>query len=121
MSNPRRILVVEDDFSIRETIHMALESEGYEVVTAVNGRDGLDKIETEGGFSLVLLDLVMPIMGGLEFLSHLRENPKHAELPVLMVSATADEVSSQRADGFLRKPIDLETLLKIVPIYAREV
>ena len=118
MSGPpctrRTILVVEDDPDIAESLCDVLRSEGYEVVTASNGKEGLDRLGEMGRPCLILLDLMMPVMSGSEFLAALRRNDAHAATPVVIVSAWAKEGAQVRAlsQGFVDKPISIDALLE---------
>jgi CheY-like chemotaxis protein len=112
----RPILVVEDDPEIRESLCDVLDSEGYSVVAAANGREALDLLGEMGVPCLILLDLMMPVMGGGEFLGVLRSTDVIAKLPVVVVSAwhnQADQVR-QQAQGFVNKPVALDCLLDVV-------
>lgn len=110
------ILVVEDDPEIRETLKDVLEDRGYQVVTASNGRVGLDKLAEIGKPSLILLDLMMPVMNGEEFLTAVRNDERLASIPVVAVSAWPKEAMRLRggARAFVQKPISLKRLLTIV-------
>jgi CheY-like chemotaxis protein len=108
------ILVVEDDLDIRECYQSLLERAGYHVTTAQNGREALEQLSLERP-ALILLDLMMPVMSGPEFLEEMREDQDSQNIPVLIVSAygeMADE--SAGVAGFLRKPVELNTLLTAV-------
>ena len=91
--NGRRILVVEDDRDIRESLQDLLEVEGYAVTTAENGRDALEQLQRMDAPSVILLDLMMPVMSGDEFLRELRKDGALASIPVLVVSAWTDEAN----------------------------
>ena len=109
------LLVVEDDADIRETLAEALEGEGYLVFTARHGREALDRLEFGLRPALILLDLMMPVMNGLEFLSELRTRPGFSRTPVVVVSANQGyEAEDLGAREVLRKPITLDTLFKVV-------
>jgi signal transduction histidine kinase/CheY-like chemotaxis protein len=82
----RPLLVVDDDPAARELVQRALAQDGWEVVTAENGRDGLDRVAADRP-ALVLLDLMMPVMDGFEFLHLLRQRPEGRDLPVLVLTA----------------------------------
>lgn len=112
----RTILVVEDDADIRDSLADVLESEGYRVGTAANGREGLDRLQHMGRPCLILLDLMMPVMSGGEFLSVLRRSQLHASLPVVVVSAWPKDAHrlGDAAQAFVRKPVALDSLLAIV-------
>jgi two-component system, chemotaxis family, chemotaxis protein CheY len=110
------ILIVDDDPDIREALTQALEAEGYRVSTAVNGRDAWEKLHSAPLPSLILLDLMMPIMNGAEFLAALRADASLGGLPVILVSAF-DSVAAahvHQSQCYLAKPVDLDTLIDTV-------
>ena len=111
------IVVIEDDTDLRETLKDLLEMEGFRVVTASNGREGLRQIEQNGQPCLILLDLMMPVMNGWEFLEVLREGntAELAKTPVAVVSAAADIAHIERDYGcsVLKKPVSLERLFAL--------
>jgi CheY-like chemotaxis protein len=117
----KTILVVEDDFTIRETLKEALEFEGYHVLTAENGQEGLVKIREVPQPCLVLLDLIMPVMGGREFLDAVLADVMIAPIPVLVLAALADPATTLGARGFMKKPPDLDLLMKMVAQYTAQV
>ncbi len=107
-----RILVVDDDEGVRESIAMTLEYEGYECVFARSGQEGLDMIASESP-DLVLLDIKMPGMDGLEVLRRLRE--RGDEVPVIVISghgtiSTAVDATKRGAFTFLEKGFEADTL-----------
>lgn len=110
-----QILIIDDDPEIREALCDVLEAEGYEVATAANGSEGLDRLHGEPA-SLVLLDLMMPVMSGGEFLATLRASEALAGTPVVVLSAWPAEAEQVRAwaQGFLQKPARLGELLATV-------
>jgi CheY-like chemotaxis protein len=109
----KRVLVVEDDRDIRESLQDLLEVEGYAVVTAENGRDALQRLHRMEAPSVILLDLMMPVMSGDEFLQELRNDDSLREIPVLVVSAWTDEANKVLglAQGHITKPIAVPDLL----------
>jgi CheY-like chemotaxis protein len=109
------ILVVEDDPDISDTLRDVLENEGHRVVNAANGREGLASLEEIGRPSLILLDLMMPVMSGGEFLTALRSDAECATIPVVVVSAWPQEASnlSKEIQGFIKKPVSLQDLLAV--------
>lgn len=111
------ILVVEDDDDIRNAMIDVLESEGYHAEAATNGKEALDLLHKITKPCLVLLDMMMPIMNGREFLDEVMEDSYLAPIPVLIVSAVADKSDTKGAVGFLKKPVDLDVVLKIVDEY----
>lgn len=111
------ILVVEDDDDIRNAIVDLLETEGYSTESAVNGKDALDKLAVIPKPCLVLLDMMMPIMNGREFLDKVMKDSHLAPIPVLIVSAVADKANTKGSVGFLKKPIDIDVVLNVVSQY----
>lgn len=118
ISNPKKVLVCEDDPSIVEIISYVLEEKGYFIVKGVNcGK--LDQI-LESKPDLILLDLWMPIIDGPAVAKALKGNPQTAHIPIIIVSANneIEKISQQiRADGFLKKPFDLVQLEEIAAKY----
>jgi CheY-like chemotaxis protein len=115
------ILIVDDDFGIRDAITQVLEDEGYRVVGAANGLEAFDHLRVAAAFPcLILLDLAMPVMSGWEFRSKQREDPTLSPIPVVVLSADRglkDKAASIQADGYLQKPVDIDTLLDTVEQY----
>lgn len=112
----RSILVVDDDPDIREGLLALLESEGYAVGEARNGREGLEKVE-ELSPALILLDLMMPVMNGWEFGQRLRSRPEWADIPLIVLSAAGNaraKMSDLRALAYLPKPFEVEELLRLI-------
>jgi two-component system, chemotaxis family, chemotaxis protein CheY len=111
----RRILLVDDDESIREFISQALAEEGYEVMIAAQGAAALALVD-EGQPNLILLDLRMPVLDGWGFLEAYRGKPgPHA--PVVALTASHDKAASKLPPGvnaFIAKPFDLYELLDLV-------
>lgn len=104
------VLLIEDDEEIRAALEDALQSEGYQVIAARNGAEGLRALERSAGVSLVLLDLMMPVMNGYEFIDHVRESEDFRGIPLIVVSANAERRRIEGADGVIHKPFDLERL-----------
>ena len=113
----RSILIVEDEEGIRQGLKDLLELEGYTVFTAVNGEEGLRVLHKMERPCLILLDLLMPVMNGMEFLSAKGHDDMIAQIPVCIVSGVADKPDMNGAVGFIKKPIDLEILLKFIKDY----
>ena len=85
-ATPHSILIVEDDAATREIAHRTLEKEGWTVVEAVNGREGLERVAASMP-ALILLDLMMPEMDGFQFAAELRRNPQWQLIPVMVMTA----------------------------------
>jgi CheY-like chemotaxis protein len=111
-----RILVIEDSAYQRTKISKVLESVGHLVIQASDGREGLLTAASSNP-DLVLLDLLMPEMGGLEVLQELHD--KHLALPVIVLTADIQETTRRQcldlgADGFINKPLKPQELLEVV-------
>lgn len=111
------IVIIEDDVDLRETMKELLEIEGFTVVTAENGREGMKLIEHDVTPCLILLDMMMPVMNGWEFLDTMQRERQAllAETRVAVVSAAADMTDVQRQYGcsVLRKPVNVEQLFAL--------
>ena len=111
------ILTVDDSASIRMTTKIALTNAGYQVTEAVDGADGLSKAKN-GSFDLIVTDLNMPNMNGLEMIEALRQSPAHTGIPIIFLTTESDADMKARAKaagatGWVTKPFDPEHLVKI--------
>lgn len=119
MSTPAvRVLVVEDSATMRAFFTAALESQGYEVAVAKSGFEALRIVPRED-FKLVITDINMPDINGLELVRFLRENPRHKQTPIIIISTDGRDRDRERglhlgASHYLIKPVSPETLLKAV-------
>ena len=115
-----RILVVDDDNAIRETLRAILEDEGYQVLTAANGRDALARLEATEPPALCIIDLVMPVLNGWDLCAELARRPELARVPVLLVSANSQltaPVLGLETVHVLQKPITFDRLFEYVERY----
>ncbi len=112
-SCPATILVVEDDEDIREAIGEILLEEGYDVALAENGQEALEKLAELQRPCLLLVDLVMPEMDGLDLMAALSKNDRLATIPVVVMSA-APHPERVVNTTVVKKPIDLNIMLQIV-------
>ena len=114
----KRILVIDDDESIREFVSLALGDEGYDVVIATNGLEAIHVIE-ETHPQLILLDMRMPVMDGWSFAKTYRALPiPHVPIIVLTAAKVASDFAQQvQADAFLAKPFSLDDLLNLIATY----
>lgn len=115
MEGVKTILVVEDDGDLRELITWMLVRAGYRVAEAADGVEALALLEGDSGFpDLVLLDLMMPRLSGIELLQRLRARSATKTLPVVVVSAIADRAVPPGAHAYLQKPVSRDELLEAV-------
>lgn len=118
MPEPASILLVEDDLGIREAMAECLSLEGYSVAEASNGAEGLVYLHAAPAPKVIVLDLVMPVMNGSEFLEQMRSEPALSSIPViLMTAATLGACHAARmpaADLRLPKPFELSALLSAI-------
>jgi CheY-like chemotaxis protein len=117
MTSNRPILVVEDDPDILSTVVSILEYEGYSVVQATNGEEGLRAVESTPP-ALILLDMRMPVLDGWNFARILKE--RGIDLPILVMTAAQDArrwAQEIGAAGYIPKPFDLTELLRAVDTY----
>jgi CheY-like chemotaxis protein len=107
------VLIVEDDEDIRAAMAELLENEGFEVSVASNGQEGLEVLGQMGPPCLVLLDLMMPVMSGEDFLRHVRDNPRMDPIPVIIVTASG-RAPLPGTQGILKKPFEISDLFATV-------
>ena len=108
-----KILVVDDEQSIRELLEFNLKKNGYETLTAADGREALQKAE---GTDLILLDLMLPEIDGIEVCRRLKTAAKTADIPIIMLTAKAEEVDriiglEMGADDYVAKPFSMRELM----------
>ena len=108
----RTVLVVEDDMAIRELVADLLTDEGYAVLQAENGRQGL-RLAREHAPSVIMVDQMLPEMTGLEVLERLHAQQTTRHIPVILVSGLAESLraTDHHADQVLSKPFDIDALL----------
>ena len=110
----KTILVVEDDENVREMVQDVLEDEGYRVVTASNGRQGLASVALVH-IDLIVCDLMMPTLDGRKMCHIIRANPRYAGMPILLMSAANEQVRRQFPyASFLSKPFTVANLIETV-------
>lgn len=115
---PRKILAVDDEKHIVRLVQVNLERQGYEVVTANDGKEALQKVEEEHP-DLVVLDVMMPYMDGFEVLQNLRRNAATRDIPVIMLTAKAQDADvfkgwQSGVDCYLTKPFNPMELIAFV-------
>jgi CheY-like chemotaxis protein len=110
------ILVVDDEFGVGEVLHTILTDEGYRVLTAINGKQGLARV-AETTPDLVLLDYMMPILDGPGMLRAMAMDPVQQGIPVIMMSSLDEDTVAEKCEGhvgFLRKPFRIRHVIDIV-------
>jgi CheY-like chemotaxis protein len=115
----RKVLIVDDDPDARDMMAMMLEGEGFEPSTAANGRVALDRLASGFHPDVILLDLMMPVLDGRQFLEQFRRDPACATIPVVVLSAANDRFPPMAADAVFAKPVDFARVLDAVRRYAR--
>lgn len=119
-----KILVVDDEIDVREMVELHFKNAGYTVITAETGSEGLNKARQEKP-SLIILDLMLPEMSGLEICKSLKKNGTTADIPILMLTAKAEEVDKivgleLGADDYVTKPFSpRELVLRVQSILRR--
>jgi len=112
------VLIVEDDEDIRAAMAELLESEGFEVSVASNGKEGLEVLGQMVPPCLVLLDLMMPVMNGEDFLRHVRQDPALNVVPIIIVTASG-QTALPGTQGILKKPFEITDLFSTVNAHCR--
>lgn len=116
MAEPPRILLVDDEPSIVKMVGKRLEVEGFRVLIAVDGQEGLDKARAEHP-DLIILDLMLPKMNGYEVCTALKQDPQHQKIPIILFTAKAQEKDEKMglecgANAYVRKPFRAQELLE---------
>jgi CheY-like chemotaxis protein len=109
----KKILVIDDEEDIIAVLKHRLSENGYEVTTAVNGQDGLDKMQKSPA-DLIILDVLMPVMDGFQFFKIIKNDPKMAHIPIIVLTARGGMRGSFEAldaDEFVPKPYEMDDLL----------
>ena len=110
------ILIVDDDPTIRSVLEALLDDEGFRPITAANGREAVNLVNSEAP-SLVLMDLMMPIMSGVDAIRQLKTDPSTADIPIIAMSAgfiLRESISDLLADSIISKPFDLDALVATI-------
>ena len=112
----KKILVIDDDADIRESLQAILESYGFDVITADGGAPALAMLRAGERPDVILLDLMMPEMDGAETRRRQVADPAIADIPVIVISAGGDAVRKARAMGLsgLTKPLDVDRLIAML-------
>jgi CheY-like chemotaxis protein len=122
--NKKTIMVVDDDAEVREAVSDLLESHGYAVIPASNGREALDELKIHNlRPSLILLDVMMPVMDGQTFCAEQQADPELKDIPVVVFTAfgaALDKMKAVDAMPRLEKPVRAEQLLDSVEMWSEE-
>jgi CheY-like chemotaxis protein len=116
MTTPATVLIVEDEFAIADLLEMALTDEGYHVVKAANGRQGLERL-AENSPNLVIADFMMPVLDGVGLVQAMRQSPGQREIPIIIMSSMPEANVHARIDGyaaFVRKPFQIADLMRLI-------
>jgi two-component system chemotaxis response regulator CheY len=108
------VLVVDDSATVRKFVSVSLEMQGFNVTTACDGMDALEKLPTKK-FDLLITDLNMPNMDGFELIKALRENNEYRDLPVIILTSLSDEANKEHGatlgvESYVVKPFSLEKI-----------
>ena len=118
MKGKKRLLIVEDEFFLAETLKARLEFLGYEVLCAENGEEALKLLEKES-LHLIVMDYMMPVINGIEATKRIKAHEKWKKIPVIFLSARArpedqEEAREAGADDYLVKPFEMATFISII-------
>jgi len=119
-----KIMIVDDCLTTRKLLGHYLKSRGYSVVFAENGLDALEKLSAER-VNLIMTDLNMPYMDGMELIKTLKTDPNLSDIPVLMVTTENDVMEKERAlqfgaDGYIVKPVTGEAIVEHIKNIMKE-
>ena len=114
----KKILLVDDEEDLVEAVSFRLTSQGYDVITAYDGGQALEKAKKERP-DLIILDLMLPGMNGYEVCAHLKADAQYAAIPIILFTARAQESDREMgfkagANGYLTKPFDSEMLMTTI-------
>ncbi|HRZ39728.1 MAG TPA: response regulator [Candidatus Omnitrophota bacterium] len=114
----KKILIVDDERDIVEVVRMRLETRGYEVFAAYNGRQGLERVKDVMP-DLVILDIMMPEINGSTLCGMLKFDERYKHIPIVMLSVKARDIDREiggkvKADAYLTKPFEAQQLIEIV-------
>lgn len=117
----KKVLIVDDEQDIVESIKFVLETEGYECFTAYNGEDGL-KLAKELNPNLIILDIMMPKINGYKISRLLKFDTKYKDIPIIMLTARSQDEdkligAETGANEYITKPFDLENVINTVNKY----
>jgi two-component system alkaline phosphatase synthesis response regulator PhoP len=113
----KKVLVIDDELSVRKLVAFILRKKGFEVITANDGQEGLN-LAYEKKPDLIILDLRLPVMDGVEVGKQLKESEQLCHIPVVLITASVDNIDEKArecmADGYFLKPFDYQELVRKV-------
>ena len=117
------ICLIEDDELNRHAIRELLQYEGYSVIEFANGKTALEHLKTNSNLPcLLIVDLIMPIMTGRQFLKEVIKHEEIANIPLIVCSTSDEELENLRpAKSYFRKPIDIDSFLEVVEKYCGKI
>ena len=123
MAEKKRILLIDDDPDFVEAVKVIVENGGYDVTVAYDGEEGLEAVAAEKP-DLIVLDVMMPVMNGHECCAKLKADPATAKIPVILLTAVADRVTTStythrdmlesEAEDYMPKPVEPKELLNLI-------
>lgn len=123
LKSQKNILLIDDDHDNRVALRMALEAAGYVIQTAANGKIALSLLEKAAEKKklpdLILLDMVMPLMDGEEFLKHFDKNPKFTNIKLMVISSYKEKLKIVEQKQWMLKPFDLDSFVSKIESFIR--
>ena len=110
----KTILIIEDDLSILDDLDLLLQLEGYNTEKARNGLEGIHKLNTMNSPCVILLDLMMPIMDGWQFLEYCKNLGSSFQHPILVMTALSEKFLPSKVQGQIKKPFDIADILNSI-------
>ena len=113
----KTILIVDDSSTVRQQVSLALKHAGFAIVEAADGQQGLDTVGSNRDIAMVVCDVNMPVMNGLEMVERVKSRPEHRALPILMLTTEGQPALIKRAKqagavGWIVKPFDANQLVQ---------
>jgi two-component system chemotaxis response regulator CheY len=113
------IMTVDDSATMRQMVGFTLKTAGYEVVEAIDGKEALTRLSGEKPFDMIITDLNMPNLDGIELIRQVRTDPNHRFTPIILLTTESDELKKQMgkaagATGWIVKPFKPEQLLAVI-------
>jgi len=128
MAEKKKILLIDDDPDFVEAVKVIVENAGYDVRVAYDGAEGLEAVAQEKP-DLIVLDVMMPVMNGHEACAKLKSDPQTAKIPIILLTAVADRVTTStythrdmlesEAEDYMPKPVEPEELLSLIKGWLR--